>query len=102
MKKIAPRPVENGHKVVANHLYAVLGKVANGLLVIFNIHIARRQTNFYIVVNVYRFYDVDIETVLITLSFDFCDFRFFPDFTGHLIMQSPNNAFYTGDLFYIR
>ena len=102
MEKIAAGPVKDGHKVIADNFYAELGQVANALLVVFDEGITGRLADFDVIVNVNGFNDVAVKAVSVQLIHDLGDLRFFPDFAGHFVMQSPDDGAYTGDLLDVR
>ena len=45
MEQVGARPVEDGHEVVADGLDAELGQVADALLVVLDVLVARRQAD---------------------------------------------------------
>ena len=84
--------------VVADDLNTKLGKVAHGDLVIFNVLISGGQADLDVIVDVDRLYNIDVEAVLVALRLNFGDLGFFPDLTGHFVVQRPDDAGDTGDL----
>ena len=98
MEQIRTGPVKYRHKVVTDNLYTKFRKIAYCLNIVFNVLITSGKTNFDIVVNINRFNNVNIKTVLVTLRFYLCDFFFTPDFAGHFVVKCPNNSRHTWDL----
>ena len=98
MEQVGAGPIENGHKVIGNNLYAALRQIAQGDLVIFDILITGRQADLDIVVYVNRFDDVDIEACVLNDLLFMHDLVDRPDFTGLLMVQSPYDAGNAGDL----
>ena len=98
MEQVAAGPVEDGHEVVADDLHTKPGQIADGLLIVLNIHIPGGQTNLDIVVDIDRLHHVDVEAVFPALSLDFGNLSLFPDLSGHLVVQCPDDAGHAGDL----
>ena len=99
MEQICTRPVKNRHEVVADYLDAELAEVQDALLIILDQGVSCRQADLDIVVNIDRLNDLRIETVSVDLIYYLTYLILFPDFTGHLVVQSPDNACNSGDLF---
>ncbi len=98
MEQVGAGPVEDGHEVVADDLDAELGQVADGLAVVFDQSVPGGKTDLDVVVNIDRFDHVHVEAVLIELLLHFSDFLYLPDFTGHFVVQRPDDAGDAGDL----
>ena len=101
MEKIGARPVENGHEIIADHFHSERSEVADRLNIIVNVFVPGRQADFDVVMDVDGFHHIHIEAIGIQLFLHFGNFFRLPDFSGQLVVQSPDNCGYSGDLFYI-
>ena len=102
VEQIGAGPVKNRHKVIADHLYAILGEVTDALLIIFDVHIPGGQTDLNVIVDIDRFHHIAIEAVGVELIHHFLDLCFLPNFAGHFVMQRPYDGGHTGDLLDVR
>ena len=98
VEEVGAGPVEDGHEVVADDLDAELGKVAHGLLVVFDQLIPGGQADLDVVVDVDGLYHVTVEAVGMELIHHFSDLALFPNFAWHLVVQSPDDAGDAGNL----
>ncbi len=98
MEQIGTGPDKDGHEVVADDLDAEFAQVADALLVVFDVLVPGGQADLDVVVDIDRFHNIHIEAVLIQLPFDLGNLLNLPNFTGHLVMQCPDDAGDTGDL----
>ena len=98
VEQVGTGPVKDGHEVVADDLDTELGQVADALLVVLDVLVAGGQTNLDVIVNVDRLNDGSIEAVRMDLIDDGLDLVLFPDLTGHLAVQGPDDLLNTGDL----
>ena len=79
-------------------VHCPLGQVADALLVVLDVLVAGGQTDLDVIVNVDRLNDGSIEAVRMDLIDDGLDLVLFPDLTGHLAVQGPDDLLNTGDL----
>ena len=98
VEQVGTGPVEDGHEVVADDLDAELGQVADALLVVLDQSVAGGLADLDVIMDVDGLDDVAVEAVSVQLVHDLLDFFLGPNFTGHLVMQSPNDAGNAGDL----
>ena len=98
VEQVGTGPVEDRHEVVADDLHAELGQVADALLVVLDQAVPSGLADLDVVMDVDRFHHIAVEAVGVELVHDLLDLVFFPNFTGHFVVQSPNNAGDTGDL----
>ena len=98
MEQVGTGPVKDRHEVVADGLDTELGQVADALLVVFDVLVAGGQTDLDVIVNVDRLNDGSVEAVRMDLIDDGLDLVLFPDLTGHLAVQGPDDLLNTGDL----
>ena len=98
MEQVGAGPVKDGHEIVADDLHAILCQIADADLVVFDQGVPGGQTDLNVIVNVDGFHHLGIEAVGVNLVNHFLDFRFFPDFAGHLVMQGPDDAGHAGNL----
>ena len=98
MKKVASRPVEYRHEVIAYYLNAELGEISDGCFVVFDIGVATGKADLDIIVNVDRLDHVHVESVLVKLALDLGDLTFLPYLSGHLMVERPHDTFNTRDL----
>ena len=98
MEKISSCPVENRHEVITDDFYTVLAKVSDTSLVILNQTVSGIETDFDIVMYVYRFNDFSVKAIGMNLINNFFDFILFPDFSRHFVMKCPNNACHSRNL----
>ena len=98
VEQVGTGPVKDGHEVVADDLDTELGQVADALLVVLDILVARRQADLDVVMDVDRFHNIHIEAVGVDLVCDLLDLIDLPDLAGHLVVQCPDDAGHAGDL----
>ncbi len=96
MEQVGTGPVKDRHEVVADGLDTELGQVADALLVVLDVLVAGGQTDLDVIVNVDRLNDGSIEAVRMDLIDDGLDLVLFPDLTGHLAVQGPDDLLNTG------
>ena len=68
MEQVGTGPVKDGHEVVADGLDAELGQVADALLVVLDVLVARRQADLDVVVDVDGLDDGGVEAGSMDLS----------------------------------
>ena len=71
--EVGLHPVEHRHKVVANHLDAVLGEIPNRLLVVLDIAVTRRQADLDVIVNVDRLNHLERQAGPLNLTYQLAD-----------------------------
>ena len=98
MEKIGTSPVKDRHKIITDDLYTELAQVADALLIVLDVHIPGGKADLDVVMDIDGFYNIDVEAVCLALLLHLSNFFFLPNFTGHLVMQGPDNAGYAGDL----
>ena len=98
MEQVGAGPVKDGHEVVADGLDAELGQVADALLVVLDVLVARRQADLDVVVDVDGLDDGGVEAGSMDLVYDLLDLGLLPDLAGHFAVQGPDDLLNTGDL----
>ena len=98
VEQVGAGPVKDGHEVVADHLHAELGQVADGLDVVGDVLISGGQADLDVVVDVDRFDHIHVEAVRLQLLLHLGDLIDLPDLAGHLVVQGPDDAGDAGDL----
>ena len=98
VEEIGAGPVKDRHEVVADHLDAKLGQVADALLVVLDVLVAGRQTDLDVVMHVDGLDNIHVEAVRLQLLLHFSDFFDGPDFAGHLVVKRPHDAGDAGNL----
>ena len=99
MEQVGARPVKDRHKVVGYDLNSELCQIPQGNLVVLDILIAGRQTNFDIIVYIDALNNIHIEACVLNLLACLFDLLDRPDLARLLIMKCPNQSGYTRDLF---
>ena len=98
VEQVGAGPVKDGHEVVADGLDAELGQVADALLVVLDVLVARRQADLDVVVDVDGLDDGGVEAGSMDLVYDLLDLGLLPDLAGHFAVQGPDDLLNTGDL----
>ena len=98
MKKVCPRPVKDRHEIISHDLDAKLCEIAQRLLVILNILVARGQPDLDIVVDVHALHDVHVKAVVLDLMTHLLDLVNLPHLACRLVMQRPYKSGHTGNL----
>ena len=98
MKKVRSCPVEDRHKIIGHYFYTELCKIFKCCLIIFNILIPCRKTDFDIVMDIYALYNIHVETGAFDPSSYFLYFLDSPDFPRLLVMKRPDKPADSGNL----
>ena len=98
MEKIAARPVEDRHEVVADDLHAEGLQVADGLDIILDVPIPGGKPDLDVVVNIDALDHVGVEARRPDLIHDGFDLLRLPDLPGHLVVQGPDDGAHTRNL----
>ena len=96
--KFGPCPVENGHKVVADHMDIRFSQVLQSGDVIVYVDIPFRGACFDGVVDVYAFNAGELQTRVLNFFFEGENVLKGPGFSGNGVVKGGDHAGYAGDL----